>query len=220
MALQAIWSRLEGELDLLRDHLRDFAAAKSSLNSSANFSLAEECLLEGLISRVWQSWGSFCRACLIESCMGTTTGGGVAVAALANAVSEAHVSAAAIKAKANAHGPYWGSTNSILRVEPTWGDVDVLVKITTRLGPFNSGQLLAALSSGHSKAKAIQTIRNGAAHNHPQNMAEINALRSGYVVFPITHPTQALFWIEPTSSDFLVTDAIQELKDTAIAAIA
>jgi hypothetical protein len=143
----------------------------------------------------------------------------VPVAGLADAVSEAHVSGAAIVAKKTPAGPFWGSPNTMLRVEPTWGDIDVLVKLLTRLSPNNAAQMLAGFSSGHLDAKAIQLIRNAAAHNHAQNMAEVLTLRSSYIVFPITHPIHALFWTEPASRDFLVTQAINQLRAAAITAI-
>jgi hypothetical protein len=149
--------------------------------------------------------------------LGTTDGNGAPVAGLAGAVSEAHVSGAAIIAKKTPTGLFWGSPNTMLRVEPTWGDIDVLVKVVTRLSPNNAAQMLAGFSSGHLDAKAIQLIRN--ADNHAQNMAEVLTLRSSYVVFPITHPIQALFWTEPGSRDFLVTQAINGLKTAAITAI-
>ena len=79
--------------------------------------------------------------------------------------------------------------------------------------------MLAAFSSAHSIAKAVQVIRNGAAHNHMQNLQEIGNLRSKYSVFPISHPTHAMFWVEPSSNDFLVTHAIDALKDAALIAI-
>jgi hypothetical protein len=220
MALHAAWTQLVGELDLLSGHFRDFASAKTSLNSSSHFSLLDECLLEGLLSRGWQAWCGFCRSCVVESCVGTVGGAGVNIPALPDATSEAHVSGAAIRAKARPTPPYWGTPNTVLRAEPTWGDVDVLVKILTRLRPVNFAQMLAAFSSGHSSAKALQLIRNGAAHNNVQTRSEIETLRSSYVVFPISHPTHAMYWIEPSSSDFLITQAMQELKDAGSAAIA
>ncbi len=219
MALQAAWTQLSGEFDSLSKHILDFAAVKVIHTSPPRFSVLDECLLEGLLSRVWQAWCKFCRSCVIESCVGTVNGAGVAIAALPDAASEAHVSGAAIRAKTKPNPPYWGVQNTVLRAEPTWGDVDVLVKVLTRLRPLNCSPLLAAFSSSHPSAKALQLIRNGAAHNNAQNLYDIQALRSAYIVFPIVHPTHAMFWIEPTSSDFLVTHAMQELKDTGLAAI-
>ncbi len=217
MALHAAWARLDADLSLLGLNLRNFASTKP-LASASDFSLLDECLLEGLLSRVWQAWSSFCRTCVIESCMGTTDAAGAAIAAIPGAASEEHVSSAAIRAKRGI-APLWGSTNAILRLEPTWGDVDVLSRIINRLQPANSGKMLAAFSSGYQCAKALQSVRNGAAHSHSQNLGDILKLRSAYLVFPIGHPTQAMFWIEPQSQDFLVTHAIEELRDSGLAAV-
>lgn len=220
MTLIAAWADLDGQLDVVVSNLRAFMATKSSPIGTSSFSFTDECLLEGILSRAWQIWCGFCRQCVVESCIGTTNGAGVGIAPQPQAASEHHVSAAAIKAKKlSAIAPYWGSTNTILREEPTWGDVDILVRIVPRLAPTNASQLLAAFSSSHPSAKALQTIRNGAAHDNVQSRAEILSLQSKYVVFPIGHPTHALFWVEPTTSDFLVTHAIQEIRSAALAAI-
>lgn len=217
MALHAALTRLEGDLDLLSANLRNFASTKPLVGAS-DFSVLDECLLEGLLSRVWQAWNLFCRTCVVESCMGTIDVAGAAIVGLADAVSAEHVSGAAMRAKSG-KTPCWGLPNAILRLEPTWGDVDVLSRIITRLRPSNFAKMLAAFSSGHPSAKALQVIRNGAAHNHVQNLADIHKLRSAYLVFAIGHPTHAMFWIDPQSQDFLVTHAIAELKDAGLAAI-
>lgn len=219
MVLSAAWAQLEAKLDLLRQHFVDFAASKHTIMTAGVFSLLDECLLEGLLSHTWQAWCGFCRSCVVGSCVGTVTSGGTTVAALPSAATEEHVSAAAIRAKNRGRPPYWGSTNTILRYEPTWGDVNVLVDILTRLQPANHRQLLAAFSSGSASARALQVIRNASAHHNYQSVTEIQALQSSYVVFPIGHPTHAMFWIEPHSSDFLVIHAMQELKLVASTAI-
>ena len=156
---------------------------------------------------------------MIESCVGTTNAHGVTIAALPNAATEAHVSGAAIIAKKAQTGPFWGTPNTVFRYEPTWGDIDVLVKVLTRLRPSNSANMLAAFSSSHPSAKALQIIRNAAAHNHAQNLNEVLTLRSSYIVFPIAHPIHALFWTEPGSKDFLVMHAIDGLRTAGITAI-
>ena len=219
MALVTAFNALDEELDILAGELRSFASQRAPFSAAYRFSLVEECLLEGLLSRVWQTWCSFTRACVVRSCVGTISDYGGPIPALIDAHSEAHVSFAAIRAKNRATPPFWGATNTVLRVEPTWGDVDVLNKILTRLRPNNHLQLLAAFSTIASTAKALQTIRNGAAHHNIQTMAEIRSLQSSYVVFRISHPTHALFWTEPTSSDFLVTFAIDVLRLAAQAAV-
>src|SRR5262245_27145020 len=133
MALDAAWFQLNSELDPLSKHLRDFAAAKPAIGSASHFSFLDECLLEGLLSRIWQAWCRFCRVCLVESCLGTQDGSGATIAALPDALSDAHVSKAAIQAKQGSRPPYWVGTNTLLRIEPTWGDLNILSTIITRL---------------------------------------------------------------------------------------
>lgn len=218
MALSSLRAAFESEIDAYATHLRNFASAKT-LAASSDFSFMDECFLEGLLSRIWQCWCTFCRDCVVESCCGTTNAVGAQISGLAAATTEAHVSGAAIIAKKSASGPFWNSPNQVLRSEPTWGDVDVLVRIVSRLGPINSTSLLAGFSSGHSSAKALQLIRNSSSHNNSQNMQDVMTLRSTYIVFPIVHPIHALFWTEPTSKDFLVMSAMVGLKSSAEAAI-
>ena len=124
---------------------------------------------------------------MVKSCLGTTTSAGIAVTALVEAINEEHISGAAIRANRRLGPPYWGNPNALLRSEPTWGDVDALVRIIGELRPSNAPQLLAAFSSCYSHARALQLIRNCASHNHKQNISEIQKLRSAYVVFPISH---------------------------------
>jgi hypothetical protein len=219
VALYAVWTQLCVEFDTLSAHMRDFASARPSISSASHFSDKDEYLLEGLVSRVWQSWGAFCRACICESCLGTIDGAGNAVPPHPEAASEGHVSGAATRAKKSGLPPTWGSTNTVFRLEPTWGDVDVLTKIIPRMKIANGSQLLAAFSSGYQSAKALQLIRNAAAHTNAQTMGDVQNLRSAYVVFPISHPTHALYWTVPRSRDFLVLDAIETLRDASLSAI-
>jgi hypothetical protein len=218
MALTVLFTQLETDLDVLAPLFQQFASAKAQLLGPADFSVAEECLLEGLLSRVWQSWNLFCRSCLIESCMGTVDASGTAIPGLQAAQSEDHVSGAAIRARRNKQ-VCWGATNDVLRAEPTWGDVDILATILPIMAPANTTQLLAAFSSGSRSIKTLQVLRNAAAHHHFQNLAEVFILRTTYQAFPIDRSMQALFWLEPNSQDYLIIDAIENLKQTASIAI-
>src|SRR5689334_5531064 len=120
MPLTLVLAALDAELNALVTHFRDFAANKGVPTSATHFALEDEALLEGLLSKVWQSWCSFCRSCVIESCMGTTTASGGPVHRLPQASSVAHASGAAIAARPlRARPPYWGRPNTILRYEPT-----------------------------------------------------------------------------------------------------
>ncbi len=214
MSLLSFWTTFDAAAQSIVGLVADFATSKPGTWSASSFTLRDECFLEGLLSRAWQEWSVFCRRSVIASCMGTTDGSGNVVVGLPGAPTEQQISWAAIQAK-RGRTPVWGGTNSSLRLEPTWGDVDVLAAILRSLNPSNSSQLLAAASTVYASAKAIQLVRNASAHNHHQNIAKILALGATYVAFGITHPTHALFWAEPASGEFLVTQAIQELSAIA-----
>lgn len=220
MALPAVLAQLNSDLDALASSFRDFAARSAASAASGTLTLEEESLLEGLLSHTWQAWNSFCRACVMDSCMGSADASGAMVPGHPDALSEELVAGAALDAKRKGVLPtYWGATVTSLRQEPTWGDTDVLQKILPRLQPANVAKLVAAFSSVHDRAKAIQLIRNGSAHNHAENMNDILLLQSAYVAFRISHPVQALYWIEPASGDFLITHAVDALRDAALLAV-
>src|SRR5262245_60987158 len=103
MSLVAASAQLTQELDSFLQHLKDFVAQKQTLRSAADFVATDEFLLEGILSRIWQSWCLFCRSCVVHSCLGSVSSAGVAVPALAAATSEWHVSNAAIMAKRKAN---------------------------------------------------------------------------------------------------------------------
>jgi len=207
MTLTASATELSEILHALLGHFDEFLVR----NPVLSFDVPAECFLEGLLSRAWQAWGEFCRACVIKSCLGTSRRSGALVPRIHQALSENHVSAAAIFAKRHGRTPTWAEENSNLRLEPTWGDPDILSRIIINLNPSNSRQLLASFSNSHAISKNVQTIRNGCAHNHHQNMSEILGIRSSYIVQPITHPTHALFWIEPNSNEYFFKYAVQAL---------
>jgi hypothetical protein len=130
------------------------------------------------------------------------------------------VSGAAVRCnQKKSKAPYWGAINESLREEPTWGDVDVLARLIPRLECGNQAVLSAAFSNSSSSAKALQAIRNAAAHMHAQSFQQVLDIRSRYVSYPITHPVQALFWLEPTTNDFLVTAALEDLRSNALVAV-
>lgn len=218
MALYNAWTELCSSLDIASNEMLNYCAGKPAGFTPTTFSVAEEFYLEGLLSYAWQAWCQFCRQCLFESCTGTTNGSGLPVVPHPLAASDLHVSSAAIRAKKGTP-PYWANTNSILRYEPTWGDVNILATIIPRLAPNNATQLAAAFSSAYSSAKALQVIRNATAHRNSQTLNEVRNLASAYFAFGINSPLEALFWISPNSRDFLATHAFDDLRDVALSCI-
>lgn len=219
MSLHQEWYRFDAEATAIAGHFRNIAL-QIRPRAGQDFSFLDECILEGLLSRAWQSWCLFCRTCVVQSCIGTTTAGGTVLNQIPDALSEEHVSHAAILAKSmNNLPPFWGKKNSVLRKEPTWGDPDTITRIITRLQPNNHMQLSAAFSAGFTTARSIQIIRNASFHANPQTLLEVKSLSSAYISYPVSHPIQAVFWTDRASSDFLITASLQRLSSTGYSAI-
>ncbi len=217
MALYQIYSDMYRDLLVAEDELLEFAANKPTTWTASAFALEDEFYLVGWLSYVWQTWCNFCRTCIISSAMGTTTGSGQIVAQLPDAIAETNVSGAAIRAAQRR--PLVWTSNSVLRNEPTWGDVDKLHDVVIGMAPGNSAALLSGIAAASTAAKTLQTIRNAAAHRNHETLVSVNALRSRYVAFPILHPLHSLFWTSATKTEYLAIEALNELTTAAFVAI-
>jgi hypothetical protein len=215
--LYQVYSDMYRDLQIAEDELLQFAAQKSSAWSASVFVLEDEFYLEGWLSFVWQTWCTFCRKCIVSSAMGTTTGSGHTIPSLAGATTEEFVSGAVIRVAKGK--PLVWTANSALRIEPTWGDVDKLHDIVIGLVPNNSATLLSGITAASTAAKTFQTIRNAAAHRNHQTLADVNALRSRYVAFPITHPIHSLFWTSASGAEYLAIEALNEIATAGFVAI-
>ncbi len=58
----------------------------------------------------------------------------------------------------------------------------------------------------------MQKVRNAAAHWNNETFADIKNLRPYYISSPIRHPSEAIFWIDPTTNDYAFFSWIEELR--------
>ena len=216
MSLQNLQTTLESELEGVMEVFEELATTRT-FSLSSDFTREDDCLLEGVLSQIWQIWNRFCREVFIESCMGTMTLAGPVVG-LPLAVSPEAVSQAVIRARKN-RIPFWLGSNAILKLEPTWGDVNVLLGAIASLNPSNAVKLQQLCTASATGIRVVQIARNAAAHINPQTMSALAQISSGYTAFPITHPCQCLFWTEPTSQNFLLVHAIEAMKDSAVGCV-
>ncbi len=193
MDLKVQFNRLDARLNLVESRFSSFRKTMP-----ARLDHKDWMFLEGLMSATWQYWCHFCRAVVIQSALGAKTAGGVILPACAASWEE--VSAAAIQA-AKKKQPIPGATNSVLRLEPTWGDPNKLLSIIGRLQLSNQAQLSQSFGAS-AYISHLQTVRNAAAHRHHQNTADVLALGPFYVVSRLRHPTEALLWLEQQTKTF------------------
>lgn len=170
-------------------------------------------ILETVLSDSWQSYCNFVRHVCVQSCIGCTTPSG-AVTATAVPCTWARVSYVAIQA-AKGGAVAAGKTNAILRKEPTWGDPTKITAIINILNPSNKAILISHLSGGLSGPKHCQTVRNASAHKNNQTKNEVLALAASYAAHPIIYPTDAMFWIDPTSGDLAFISWLEDMRAIA-----
>lgn len=167
--------------------------------------------LEGWVSDLWQTWCRFCRRVVVESSVGCVSSAGVLVGATHPSV--AHVSHVASKQKKGLP-PAVPGTNSVLRIEPTWGHVDKLLEVIQALSPGNSATLLAAFGTVPD-VEHVRVIRNASAHLNAQTFAEVIALQPNYLSSPIAHPLHALTWTDRASGKALVQARMDDMRIAA-----
>lgn len=112
MPLDAIQADFEaGLVDSVRVY--EELATTKTFGSASDFSHEDLCVLEGLLSHLWQCWCQFSRSLLIESSIGTSDLSGVYFPPVPGANSDADVSGAAICIK-RSRPRIWGFPNGIV----------------------------------------------------------------------------------------------------------
>jgi hypothetical protein len=164
---------------------------------------------EGLVSAIWQAWCAFCRETILASALGTTTSAGAPVSSPYVGRTEMEVCYVArqlalkvpvttIKALGGRH------------MEPTWGDLGKLNLIVAGIACSNQAQLLSAFGAALG-LKDLQLCRNASAHLHKGTIAEVAAARVKYQDTRFVHPSDAVFWVDPSTKDYLWKTWIDEI---------
>lgn len=149
-------------------------------------------LTEALISDIWQCWGHFCRWLVLNSCRGTISRKGAAIAARPDENTWqviGHVAREALRGKKQSAN---GSISSY-RQEPSWGDKDKLIDIVQALGPSNQQTIVTAMGLPLFGPTHLQKVRNACFHKHAENMREVRSLLIHYAAGTINSPAD-LAW--------------------------
>ena len=155
-------------------------------------------LSASLLSDIWQNWCLFCRAIIMKSCMGAKTRSGTTIPPRAGFNSWQRISYEALQA---IHGNtvHPSRVVRLMRYEPTWGDQSVLLKAIPILAPQNAGSLMTGFGLSLHAPKHIQTVRNACFHINSETMSEVRRLAAFYIGRGLSHPTDIMWWLEPSS---------------------
>lgn len=158
-------------------------------------------LREGFISALWQYWGQFVRAILIESAKGAIPDSGNITTCPYSVHSEEEIAFVCMQLAQNApinqvkaiKGPH---------LETTWGDVDKAIRIAGNLGISNSSEVLSGLAIPLS-VKDLQICRNATAHLGKHTFQALKAAKVRYSDTKLFHPTDAMMWSDVATFGYL-----------------
>jgi hypothetical protein len=137
-------------------------------------------LTESLISEIWLTWCLFSRTLIHKSIRGTKTRDWKKIPPRTGDNSWERIGYESKQASRSKPLSSVAPASFLMRHEPTWGDVGVILKIINALSPANKAQLSTAFGLPLTGPKHIQQVRNCTAHKTVENLLE---LRSSFSLF-------------------------------------
>jgi hypothetical protein len=167
-------------------------------------------LQEGYASALWQAWSGFCRELLINSTQGTITRLGATTTSPHTALREMEIAYVAKKLS------YGQPVNTITALdgshqEHTWGDLKKLQLVASGIGCSNANTILTGLSACL-RIEDLQLCRNASAHISRSTIQGVRESRVRYQNTKFKHPSDMIFWVDPTTSDFLWKSWVDEMN--------
>lgn len=170
-------------------------------------------LTETLISDIWQHWCGFCHQLILSSCQGakardmtliTPRSGDTSYKRIGYEAS--HINRNSMhKVTANGHNSF------AIRNEPTWGDIDVFVKVAIGLNPSNVGTLTSIFGAPNS-LKHLQKLRNACAHKNVETMQELNHLTLDYNFSKLNQPVELAWTTIKNGQEFAIQFWLYEMN--------
>ena len=173
---------------------------------------------EGLISALWQFWNNFSRNAIIHSALGTTTASGMRTSSRFSNLSESQLLSVCRAVARREQVPSNIKPLSGSHLEPTWGDDGKIQLIVNFIMPTNYSSLVSGFGI-RTTSLDIQTVRNACAHISVDKMNDIRSMQTKYANTHYNHPSDVLFWIEPSTGNELWQVWIDELKVSAAAVV-
>lgn len=168
--------------------------------------------LNGLVDYVWQSWNRFSREYFMKCTIGCTSKNGVIIAAAGNVTpcTEERISYLASKLSRQNKITATG-TNTILRFEPTWGDIDKIISLSALCSLSNHTVITSSFGGGLLGPKHLQSVRNSIAHLNKETHASIIDISSQYKSNKIRHPVSSVFWRTVDTDLFALSAWIEDM---------
>ncbi len=142
-----------------------------------------------LISELWQAWGRFCFDIIMESCRGTRLRDGTVVSQRIANNTRQRIAYEVAEYNRN-RTPHLTRRFSYLSQEPTWGDVNMLLKVLPGLGVSNRNRLTMAFGISTQAPKHLQIVRNACFHMNNETMKKVKNIQPFYIGTLKKHPSE------------------------------
>lgn len=167
-------------------------------------------LQEGYVSALWQAWCSFCRELLVGSSLGARTAGGTVTTSPHSARHEMEIAFIAKQLSKQRN------ITTITQLqgshqEHTWGALDKLNLVVPNIGCSNSSTISSAMSVCLRIAD-LQICRNASAHITKTSFQLIQTSKVRYMDTKLMHPSDMMYWVDPSTDDFLWKSWIEEME--------
>ena len=168
---------------------------------------------EGLISALWQAWNHFSRSAVLFSAQGTVTSTGVRTNSRYSHLSENEL---LFVCRSAANGNPVRNIRPLIgnHLEPTWGDARRINRIVSAIQPTNEANLITGFGL-RAISLDLQAVRNACAHISADRINEITRMKVRYADTQFLHPSDVLFWTEPSTGNEAWRIWIDELLASA-----
>ena len=170
-----------------------------------------------ILSEMWQSWCRFCYSIVLASCRGTNNRDGTIVPPRAAENSRGRV-AYEVYEYARGRIPRKNNRFRYLSQEPTWGDVNMLLRALPDLGLSNSAKLITAFGISTQSPSHLQIVRNACYHLNSETIGQVRSIQPFYIGRVNRHPYELMWCLESVTRSDAVYFWIDELE--IIAALA
>ncbi|HBW2208631.1 hypothetical protein FKK34_06250 [Klebsiella quasipneumoniae] len=172
------------------------------------------------MSDLWQNWCHFCRSLIHKSCRGAISADNSTIIPRIICPDNSwqrlgyEAKQRGNSLKTNGHNGF------LIRYEPTWGDLNVLIGIISALKPNNQNCLLAAFGMGLNDINYLQLARNACAHKNVESIKGlINETHLYYNVTHLKRPSDLAWSMKIGTHSFAFNSWLYEMRVIAKNAI-
>ena len=169
--------------------------------------------LEGLISNAWQTWNGFCRGVIFDSCNGTTSMDGRAIAPHIDCPTIGRIGYVAKQVHHNR--PIRANGTVQPHSEPTWGDPSIILGAVEHYLPANADSLRLGLQLAYDTPEHMRHVRNAAAHLSKANVNRVRGVSLYYMGPSFKHPLDLLYWQTKDTNEPAFQVWLSDLSDMA-----